>query len=145
MLGRALALIVILLATSTLTVSAHEIRLRTLSIVHPFVLETEKSEATLHVRIKNTGHTSERLLGASTPLAAKVSIVDDARKGAGSLVIPGRGELSLKSESPRIVLSGLAKPLRAYDSFSLTLIFEKAGPVKVEVIVEEKSDPPGTG
>jgi copper(I)-binding protein len=140
-----LALLGVWLAASSLTVSAHEMRLKALNIVHPFVFETEQSEAALHVRIKNTGSASERLLGASTPLASKVSIVDDAGRAAGGLVIPARGELSLKSASPRIVLSGLAKPLRAYDSFNLTLVFEKAGPVKVEVVVEEKADPPGAG
>ena len=144
MLTRALVLIGIWLAASSITVSAHETRLKTLNIVHPFVFETEQSEAALHVRIKNTGNAAERLLRAST-LATKVSIVDDAGQGAGGLVIPGRGELSLKSASPRIVLSGLAKPLRAYDSFNLTLVFEKTGPVKVEVTVEEKADSPGAG
>ena len=145
MLGRALALVGIWFVASTFTVSAHETRLKTLSIVHPFVFETEQSEAALHIRIKNTGNAAERLLGASTPLATKVSIVDDADQDAGGLVIPGRGELSLKSASPRIVLSGLTKPLRAYDSFKLTLVFKKAGPVKVEVVVEENTDPSGQG
>ena len=145
MLTRALVLIGIWLAASSITVSAHETRLKTLNIVHPFVFETEQSEAALHVRIKNTGNAAERLLRASTPLATKVSIVDDAGQGAGGLVIPGRGELSLKSASPRIVLSGLTKPLRAYDSFKLTLVFEKAGAIKVEVVVEEKADSPGAG
>ena len=92
-----LALLGVWLAASSLTVSAHEMRLKALNIVHPFVFETEQSEAALHVRIKNTSRAAERLLGASTPLATKVSIVDDAGRAAGGLVIPARGELSLKS------------------------------------------------
>ena len=41
------------------------------------------------------------------------------------------------------MLSGLRKPLRPYDSFDLTLVFEKAGAVRVEVMVEENTDNPG--
>ena len=44
-----------------------------------------------------------------------------------------------------IVLSGLKKPLRPYASFDLTLVFEKADAVGVEVMVEENTDNPGTG
>jgi copper(I)-binding protein len=62
------------------------------------------------------------------------------------LSIPGRGELMLRSDGPHIVLSGLKKPLRAYDSFALTLVFENAGTVNVQVSVEEQtSDKPGAG
>jgi hypothetical protein len=58
-----LALLGVWLAASSLTVSAHEMRLKALNIVHPFVFETEQSEAALHVRIKNTSRAAERLLG----------------------------------------------------------------------------------
>ena len=36
-----------------------------------------------------------------------------------------------------MVLTGLKKRLDAYDSFKLTLVFEKAGRVVVDVAVEE--------
>lgn len=47
----------------------------------------------------------------------------------------------LRLDGPHIVLSGLKKPLRAYDSFALTLVFEKAGTVNVQVSVEEQQTP----
>ena len=83
---------------------------------------------------------------ASTPLASKTLIVDPVSQDVKALSIPGRGELILRSDGPHIVLSGLKKPLRAYDSFALTLVFEKAGAVNVQVSVEEQtSDKPGAG
>jgi copper(I)-binding protein len=53
------------------------------------------------------------------------------------LAIAGGGEVSIQSGGPQIVLTGLKKPLRAYDSFDLILVFEKAGQVKLDILVEE--------
>jgi hypothetical protein len=125
---------------------AHEIKHKAITIVHPWVMETEQPEAVLSLKIKNAGEATERLLRASTPLASKTLIVDSVSQDGKALSIPGRGGLMLRSDGPHIVLSGLKKPLRAYDSFALTLVFEKAGSVNVEVSVEEQtSDKPGAG
>jgi copper(I)-binding protein len=107
------------LATGAL---AHEIKHKAITIVHPWVMETEQPEAVLSLKIRNGGEATERLLRASTPLASKASIVDPASQDVKALSIPGRGELMLRSDGPHIVLSGLKKPLRAYDSFALTLV-----------------------
>jgi periplasmic copper chaperone A len=93
------------------------------------------------VKIKNTGAAGERLLGASSPLVSKVVILDPQGKETTGLAIAGHGEVSLRSAGPQMVLSGLKKPLRAYDSFDLMLAFEKAGEVKIEVLVEEAVAP----
>jgi copper(I)-binding protein len=125
---------------------AHAIKHKAITIVHPWVMETEQPEAILNLKIKNAGEATERLLRASTPLASKTLIVDSVSQDGKALSIPARGELILRSDGPHIVLSGLKKPLRAYDSFALTLVFEKAGSVNVEVSVEEQtSDKPGAG
>jgi periplasmic copper chaperone A len=49
------------------------------------------------------------------------------------------GELILKRDGPHIVLTGVKKQLGAYDAFTMTLVFERAGKVEVEVQVEEAS------
>jgi periplasmic copper chaperone A len=134
-----------MLATGAAT--AHEIKHKSIKIVHPWVFETEGPRAVLRATLKNSGEAAERLLRGSTPLADKVSIVDAKGKPLSGVTIPPRGELALKSDGMQIVLSGLKKPLRAYDSFDVMLVFEKAGPVTVEVLVEEatETDQPGTG
>jgi periplasmic copper chaperone A len=126
---------------ATGTASAHEITYKALKIIHPWVRETEGQQTALHVKIKNTGQAGERLLQATSPLAAKVAILDAQGKEIKGLAIAGRGEVSLQSDGPQILMSGLKKPLRAYDSFDLTLLFEKAGEVKVEVLIEEAAAP----
>jgi copper(I)-binding protein len=127
-------------------VTAHEIKHDAITIVHPWVLETKTSTADLHVKIKNGGKGDERLLRVSTRLAAVASLVDGNGKGVSDLLIPSRGELTLQPGGAHIALSGLKKPLYPYDNFDLTLVFEKAGAVHVDVMVEEKtSDKPGAG
>jgi periplasmic copper chaperone A len=122
-----------------LSSAAHQTRHKTLTVVHPWVLETERPEADLHVLIKNTGQITERLLGASTPVATSASILDAIGQGVPELTIPQGGELTLKPGEARIILVGLRKPLRPYDTFALTLVFKRAGIVEVEVIVEENT------
>jgi copper(I)-binding protein len=86
------------------------------------------------VESRFTGDTTERLVRAASPVGA---IVDAQGKETTGVSIPGRGEVSLQSGGPQIVLSGLKKPLRAYDSFDLVLVFRNVGQVKIEVLVEE--------
>ena len=116
---------------------AHEVTYKAMAIVHPWVHETEVSEARLSVRLKNRGHASERLLRASTPIAETVAILDSKGMKMSGVRIPVGGELMLKSGGIQVALSGLKKPLRAYETFALTLVFERAGPVTVQVMVEE--------
>jgi copper(I)-binding protein len=125
--------------------AAHETKHKSLTVIHPWVHETETPEATLHIRIKNTGRAAERLLRATSPLADKIVVLDPQGKESKGLVISGRGELSMKAGGPQIVLTGIRKALRAYDYFDLTLVFEKAGEVRVEVMVEEATDKAPSG
>ena len=55
----------------------------------------------------------------------------------GAIVIEPGKEAQLTRNGPHLVLTGVKKRLDAYDSFKLTLVFEKAGRVVVDVAVEE--------
>jgi copper(I)-binding protein len=137
-----LAIATLMLATGA---SAHELTHKDIKIVHPWVPETEAVQVALRVTLRNSGQKAERLLRASTPIATQVTIVGTPGKDKSAISIPARGELVLKSDGPQILLSGLKKPLRAYDDFDVTFVFERAGPVKVDVIVEEVIAPDKTG
>src|SRR5262249_5754367 len=118
---------------------AHETKIKAIVVVHPWGLETEQTQVDLHVKIKSAGMVTERLLRASTLLADTALIVDAEGKNVKDLAIPGLGEITLIPGGVHIVLSGLMKALLPYDSFYLTLEFEKAGVMQVEVLVEEKT------
>ena len=52
-----------------------------------------------------------------------------------ALDIPANGQLRMKPGGYHIMLMGLAKPLKEGDEIELTLIFEKAGEMKVKAKV----------
>jgi len=124
-------------AALLVTASAHEITLKSLKIVHPWVYETEEQQAALHAMIRNTGDAPERLLWATTTIADGAFILDAHGKETTGVPIPARGEVSLRSGGPQIILRGLKKPLRAYDSFDLVLVFRDAGNITIDVLVEQ--------
>jgi periplasmic copper chaperone A len=128
---------------------AHSHKLKTLEIVHPWCIETEDTgkPVVVSMTIKNAGSKPDKLLRASASSAAKTELragAPDAEGGVIAAIPVGRGEVNLKRGGPHILLTGMKKPLGAYDSFLMTLTFERAGKVEVEVMVEEKSviEPP---
>lgn len=52
--------------------------------------------------------------------------------------LPKDGRVELTRADSHILLKGLRKVLVGYERFPLTLKFEKAGEVEVEVMVEER-------
>ena len=87
---------------------------------------------------------SDRLTGASTPVAAKAELHEMTMQGGvmkmrelGALDLPAGHAVALKPGAAHIMLMGLKQPLRAGESFPLTLDFEKAGKREVTVTIEK--------
>jgi copper(I)-binding protein len=123
-------------------VLAHSHKAKGVEVVHPWTPATEKGGGTTRVfmKIKNLGGVPERLIGASTVAAAKTELQEpagDAGKPIAAVVIEPGKEAQLTLDGPHLVLTGLKNRLDAYDSFKLTLVFEKAGRMVVDVAVEE--------
>ena len=123
---------------------AHSQKFKTLEIVHPWCIETDgnANPVVVSMTIRNTGTKPDRLLRVSAPIAAKTELRAGAPAGTqgdvvASIPLERRGELNLKRGGPHILLTGVQKPLGAYDSFPMTLTFERAGKVEVEVMVED--------
>jgi copper(I)-binding protein len=134
-------LVALSFTTFSVAATAHEITLKSLKVVHPWVYETDEQLAALHLRIKNTSNATEHLLRATSAVAEKVSILDAQGKETTGLPIAAYREISLPTGGPQIILSGLKKPLRAYASFDVILVFARAGEVSIEVIVEAPDTP----
>jgi copper(I)-binding protein len=134
------------MALAASAAQAHSHKLKTLEIVHPWCIETEDATkpVVVSMTIKNAGAKPDRLLHASAASAAKTElragVPPDAEGGViASIPVGGRGTVNLKRGGPHILLTGMKKPLSPYDSFLMTLTFERAGKVEVEVMVEEAS------
>jgi copper(I)-binding protein len=133
--------LLVLLAAAAMAAPAapHSHKAKGLEIVHPWTPAQPKGAEAVRVfmTIKNTSGKPDRLLSASTPRAAKVEL-RAAGKGAAAFVVRNGQELSLYGDGPSLVLTGLKTPLHAYDDFKMTLVFEKAGRVAIDVMVEEQ-------
>lgn len=100
------------------------------------------SSSAAYVTIHNGGRTPDRLVGASSPAASSVSIHDSRNVGgiarmraAGSLPLAPGAAIAMKPGGLHIMLMGLKAPLRPGAKLPLTLRFEKAGNVQVNLPV----------
>lgn len=97
-----------------------------------------------YLAIANPGKTPDRLVGGSTPVAAKLEIHEMSMTGgvmrmrpvAGGLVIGAGQTVTLKPGGYHLMLIGLKRPLKAGESVPVTLTFERAGPVKTALDVQ---------
>jgi len=88
--------------------------------------------------------TADRLVAAASPVAKKVELHTMTMSGTvmqmrpvAAIDIPAGRLVTLAPDGLHIMLEGLKKPLRAGQSFPLTLTFEKAGKRTVEVAVQQ--------
>ena len=97
--------------------------------------------------------TADRLVSLSTPVAKKAELHTMSMQGMvmkmrplSELDIPAGQPVTLKPGGEHIMLMGLSQPLRAGQTFPLTLDFEKAGSRTVTVTVEKAgATAPGAG
>lgn len=99
------------------------------------------SSSAAYVSVHNGG-AADRLIGASSPAAASVSIHDSQSGGgvmrmraAGPVAVASGGMIAMKPGGLHIMLMGLKAPLRPGTSLPITLRFERAGPVRAELSV----------
>jgi copper(I)-binding protein len=94
--------------------------------------------------IVNAGKTDDRLVSATSPVAAEVQIHDmkmedgvmRMRQLADGLAVPAGARVELKPRSLHLMFMQLKAPLAAGQSFPVTLKFEKAGAVTTQFRVE---------
>lgn len=139
----------VLLSLSGLSV-AHEFKAGNLLIDHPWARELPPTSATsaAFFTLHNKGDQDDRLLGASTPVAGTAELHTHVHVGElmrmqkiDSANVPAHGMTEFAPGGHHVMLFDLKQPLKAGDSFPLTLQFEKAGAVEVTVKVEA-SEPP---
>lgn len=97
-----------------------------------------------YMEIRNRGAQSERLLGASSPLAQRVEMHVTRREGevmkmrqVESFEIPGGERVELRPGGGHLMLVDLTRPLKMGERVPLTLRFERAGEVEIEMEVQE--------
>ena len=93
--------------------------------------------------IRNTGPQADRLVAASTPLARSTEVHETVREGevmrmrpVPAIEVPAGGSVTLRPGGAHVMLVGLAEALRPGGTVPMTLTFERAGAVEVQVSVQ---------
>ena len=127
-------------------VSAHEYQHGALTIDHPWSRPTPPGTpmGVGYLSISNGGQAPVILVGASTPRAERVSIHETSmhegvmrmQPVSGGLTIPAGETVELKPHSFHLMLEQLTAPLQEAERIPLTLRFEGAESITVELNVE---------
>ena len=125
--------------------AAHDYKLGDIVVDHPWArasIGAAKAGAA-YVMLQNLGSEPDRLIAAETGVAKRAELhthtmqdgVMKMRKLEAIEVAPGEPTL-LSPGGLHIMLMGLKVPLVEGETFSLTLTFEKAGPIEIEVVID---------
>jgi copper(I)-binding protein len=134
------------LAALAAPASAHDYKIGSLHIVHPWARATPKG-ATVgggYMKITNSGSAPDRLISGSTPVAERFEVHEMSMDNGvmrmrmlkdGLEIKPGE-TVELKPGSLHVMMVNLKQPIQEGQRFKGTLVFEKAGTVEVEYAIE---------
>ena len=141
-----------LLATAAAVFLAAPALAGDITITDPYAIAStmmSKSGAAFMV-IENTGDADDRLVSAASDVAQKVELHTHMDMGDGVMkmmevkegfAVPAHGHHALARGGDHVMLLGLTRELKQGDMVSVTLTFEKAGEMTIEVPVDlERQD-----
>lgn len=150
---RLLLTVLALLMACSEAASAHSYKLGSLEIGHPWARATPPTAPTAggFLTITNSGTASDRLVSASSPAAASVQIHEMKMEGNvmrmrelehGLEIAPG-ATVTLGPGNLHLMMMGLKAPFKPGEKVPVTLVFEKAGKIDVELSVVPMGGSPG--
>jgi periplasmic copper chaperone A len=126
--------------------SAHDYKLGALEIGHPWARATAPTApaGAGFLTIKNTGTAPDRLVSVSSPAAGMIQIHEMKMDGGvmrmreleHGLEIPPGGTVTLAPGGFHLMMMNLKSPLKEGTRVPVTLVFEKAGSIDVDLAVE---------
>lgn len=136
------------LILSPVTALAHDQTIGDLQIIHPNIPQPREGaiSAALYMALSNEGTMADRLIGVETPVAKAASLHESRvdAVGVASMVpleavdLPAGETVVLEPGGIHVMLMGLTTPLHEGDMVPATLIFEQAGRVDMQFMI----DPP---
>lgn len=126
--------------------AAHEFVLGAITVVHPWSRATAKGapSAVAYMTLRNAGSAADRLVGATTPAARSVEFHETnsadgimrMRPVPQGIAIPAGGMAELAPNGTHLMFIGPVDGFAKGQRVPLTLRFEIAGEVVVDLIVE---------
>jgi len=142
----------LLVATQAL---ADDVKVGDLVVAKPWARATPTGAPTGagYLTIENHGQADDRLVGVSSPSAARAEVhqmsmdggVMRMRPAQGGIAIAAGKSVTLTPNGYHIMLVGLNAPLKQGDKVAVTLTFEKAGKVDVQLDVQAIGAPAPAG
>ncbi|HEY4069526.1 MAG TPA: copper chaperone PCu(A)C [Burkholderiaceae bacterium] len=132
------------LAFAALAANAQDAKVGAISITHAYARATVPGQpgGGAFLTIANAG-ADDKLVAVSTAAAKNAELHTMAMDGnvmrmrqVDAIALPAGKTVELKPGNYHVMLTGLKAPLKAGERFALSLKFEKAGEVQVEVPVE---------
>jgi copper(I)-binding protein len=130
-------------------IAAQDYKLGTLTVTRAWTRQTAPSQSVGggFLTVANGGKAADRLVAATSPASARVELhtmsmeggVMRMRQVTGGLDVPAGGRLELKPGGYHLMLIGLKKPLVRGTTVPVTLQFQRAGKVTVQLKVESIS------
>lgn len=122
---------------------AHTVTAGSIAVDHPWSRATRGPVGAVYLVIRNEGSTDDRLIAASSDVAESVEIHEHAmsdgvmrmRPAAGGVTVSAGDAAVFEPGGLHIMLIGLKAPLVEEEAFSITLTFEKAGDIAMDVDV----------
>jgi len=144
------AALALALAVGAAPLAAQTASQPTVQVSQPWTRATATGQAVGggYLTLRNSGPVADRLLGARSPAAERVELHSMAMEGdvmkmrpVDAVDVPAGGSVELKPGGLHLMLLGLKKPLQPGQSVPLTLRFEKAGDVPVQLQVQGSGAP----
>ena len=139
-------LLIAALLSPSLFASAHEYSAGELHIEHPWSREMPAvaPTAAAYFVVHNQGTEADRLLSVSTPHAGKAELHEHIHadglmkmQQVQNVAIPAGGAVKFAPMGYHVMLFNLKQQAKDGERFALTLTFEKAGAVEVQVAVQK--------
>ena len=128
--------------------ASHDFTAGTIEIGHPWSRPTPPSApvASGYMTLTNSGAEADRLVEISSPLSERAEIhrstiedgVASMRPLDGLPLEPGR-TVDFAAEKLHIMFIGPERQMKDGDRFPATLVFEKAGAVEIEFVVQRRA------
>ena len=127
---------------------AHEFKAGDIRVVHPYAVPSLAGVANGQgfVDFTNRGKVADSLLGASSPVAARVEVHQMKNEGdvmrmrelSSVPIAPGQ-TVRMADSGLHLMLMELKSPLKVGDKLPVTLKFARAGEVRIEMWVQDKA------
>jgi hypothetical protein len=133
-----------MLAFAAFSAHAQDAKVGAITISHAYARATAPGQMAggAFLSIANAGG-DDRLISARAGVSKRVELHEMKMDGdvmrmheIDAIAVPSGKTVALKPGSYHVMLMGLAAPLKAGERFPLTLKFEKAGEVQVNVAIE---------